>query len=297
MKRLVAALVALVSVVVVAAAPAQDFPARIELPDGWQPEGIAAGAGGQLYVGSIGTGGVYRINARTGRGRVLVPGLAGRSAIGVELHERRVFVAGGQTGSAFVYSARTGRLARRFGLAPRQPTFVNDVTVTDRAAYFTDSRRPFLYVVRTDLSSRRELALPDIPLLPGNNLNGIAATRTGRWLIAVQTAAGRLWRIEAATGRAVPIRLVGGSVLTNGDGLLLEGRTLYVVQNRLNQVAVVRLNADYTAGHVLRTLTTEGLDVPTTIARVRGRLYVVNARFGTDPMPATDYWVSRLTDR
>ena len=28
----------------------------------------------------------------------------------------------------------------------------------------------------------------------------------------------------------------------NGDGLLLDGRTLYVVQNRDNKVAVVRLS-------------------------------------------------------
>jgi hypothetical protein len=29
----------------------------------------------------------------------------------------------------------------------------------------------------------------------------------------------------------------GGETVPNGDGLLLLGRTLYVVQNRLNQVA------------------------------------------------------------
>ena len=41
---------------------------------------------------------------------------------------------------------------------------------------------------------------------------------------------------------------LGGEILTNGDGLLLQGRTLYVVQNRLNLVAEFRLNAAGTAG-------------------------------------------------
>ncbi|MEE3921790.1 hypothetical protein V2I01_36540 [Micromonospora sp. BRA006-A] len=41
---------------------------------------------------------------------------------------------------------------------------------------------------------------------------------------------------------------VPGTTFVNGDGLLLLGRTLYVVQNRLNQVAVVELNRAGTAG-------------------------------------------------
>ena len=83
-----------------------------------------------------------------------------------------------------------------------------------------------------------------------------------------------------------------GAELTNGDGLLLKGRTLYVVQNRLNQIAVVRLNEELTAGSVVTTISSTDFDVPTTIAFLRGELYAVNARFGTtDPEPAP-YWVT-----
>ena len=39
------------------------------------------------------------------------------------------------------------------------------------------------------------------------------------------------------------------------DGLLLDGHTLYVVQNRLNQIAVVHLDADGTSGTVCRVIT------------------------------------------
>ena len=72
----------------------------------------------------------------------------------------------------------------------------------------------------------------------------------------------------------------------NGDGLLLEGRTLYVVQNQLNRVAVIQLAADLGSGTVLRHLTHPAFAVPTTIDRVSGRLYLPNARFGV-PSPDT----------
>ena len=47
-----------ITAVATSVAGAQTFPNRIELPDGFQPEGIAI-AGDQFYVGSIPTGKVY----------------------------------------------------------------------------------------------------------------------------------------------------------------------------------------------------------------------------------------------
>lgn len=278
-----------------AGAGASAFPDRIDLPDGWQPEGIATGRGHELFVGSIPTGAVWRADARTGAGEPLVEGRAGRAAIGLKADNRnRLFVAGGPTGKAFVYDARTGADLADFQLAPAgQPTFVNDVVVTREAAYFTDSQRPVLYVVDSDLSGARELPLDGFVMAPGFNLNGIVASPDGRTLIAVQSATGMLWRIDAATGAAEAIDL-GGETLLDGDGLLLQGRTLHVVQNRSNQIAVVRLDRDFAAGEVVRTITDEGFAVPTTIARFGSSLYAVNARFGTTPTPQTDYWITRV---
>jgi sugar lactone lactonase YvrE len=272
------------------------FPARIGLPGGWQPEGIAHGRGNELFVGSIPTGAVLRIDARTGRRSVRVPARNGRAAIGLKVDgRRRLFVAGGPTGRAFVYSARTGRTLRRFQLAPRRDrdTFVNDVTLTRRAAYFTDSRRSVLYVVGTNLRRARELPLPDVPLRQGNNLNGIAAARGGRTLLAIQSNTGALWRIDARSGRAVRVD-VGNTDLTNGDGILLAGRTLYVVRNRNNRIVVLRMSRDLRRGAARRTITDAQLDVPTTLARIGRRLFAVNARFGTDAPQTADYWVTRL---
>jgi sugar lactone lactonase YvrE len=274
--------------------PRAELPDRLDLPDGWQPEGIAAGRGWNLYVGSIPTGAVLRLDARTGETTPVVAGQAGRAAIGLKLDERgRLFVAGGATGKAFVYDEGTGDDVAQLQLSvPGAETFINDVALTRRTAYFTDSRRSAIYAVDTKpLGTPRTIELPAIPNEAGNNLNGIVATPDGETLLAVQTNAGRLWRIDPGTGQAVLVDL-GGTALTNGDGLLLAGRTLYVVQNQLNQIAVVRLNEDHTTGSVVTTIKSTGFDVPTTIAMLRGELFAVNARFGTTDPQTADYWVT-----
>jgi hypothetical protein len=82
------------------------------------------------------------------------------------------------------------------------------------------------------------------------NLNGIAVA--GRHtLILVQSNTGRLFAADARTGAARAIDL-GGAVVMNGDGLLLRGRTLFAVQNRLNKIAVIRLSRDLARGRVVR---------------------------------------------
>jgi len=126
MKRVVLTLVALAAVAVSGshAAGVQSFPEVIPLPDGFQPEGIVI-SGRTFYVGSIPTGASYRGDLRSGLGSVLVRGGEGRAAIGIDIDRRRLFdhgrlfVAGGPTGKAFVYDARTGRETATYELATR----------------------------------------------------------------------------------------------------------------------------------------------------------------------------------
>jgi sugar lactone lactonase YvrE len=299
-RLLVLLLMALVALVP-ATAGAATFPDTIRLPDGWQPEGIAAGRGTSLYVGSIPTGAVWKGDARTGQGDVLVPPQDGRSAIGIKVDRRnRLFVAGGATGKAFVYDAATGADLASYQLAPTGTavTFVNDVVVTGKAAYFTDSRNQQLYVVPLG----RHGALPDqdeVRVLPLTgelaytertddvDLNGIVAARGGRVLLSVQTSTGTLFKINPRTGEASEVDLGGDNLLANGDGMLLAGRVLFVVQNRLNRIAVVVLSRSLDSGRVVTTIRDDDFDVPTTIAFQAGHLYAVNARFGTSgPQPA-----------
>jgi hypothetical protein len=279
-----ASLALVASFVLAGVAPAQSGPDKIRLPDDFRPEGIASGRSDTFYVGSIPTGAVYRGSYRRQGGRIVVPASPGRQAIGLKWSRDVLWVAGGPTGDGYAYNARNGRSLKRFVFVPEgQQTFVNDVVLTKRAAYFTDSRRPFVYRVRRADNGRPRavtpIALTGIEYVTGNNLNGIVAARGGRVLIAVQSVTGKLWNIDSRTGRAREISL-GGTTLNNGDGLLLRGRTLYVVRNRDNLIAEVRLAENLRRGTVRRTLTDSDLDVPTTIALRAGDLYAVNARFG-----------------
>jgi sugar lactone lactonase YvrE len=267
------------------------FPAVIQLPTGFQPEGIEVGRGTTFYVGSVANGAIFRGDLRTGRGAILVRGAVGKAATGIELdRQNRLFVAGAGTGKAYVYDARTGRLLRTYTLgAP--PTFVNDVVVTTRAAYFTDSQKPVLYRVPIGptgaLGAAQTISLGgDYAHVDGQfNLNGIEATSNGAALVAVQTAGGKLYRIDPVTGTAKLISL-GGDGVANGDGLLLTGTRLYAVQNQLNQVAVIALDRSLSTGRIVSRLTDPDFSVPTTIDELGRRLYAVNARFG-QPNPAT----------
>jgi sugar lactone lactonase YvrE len=275
------------------------FPHVIQLPMGFQPEGIEVGRGTTFYTGSVANGAVYRGDLRSGRGAVFVRGVAGNAATGVELdRHNRLWVAGAGTGAAHVYSARTGALLRTYQLATA-PTFINDVVVTTKAAFFTDSQKAVLY--RVPIGSRGGLGnAQTIPLggdyvhVPGEfNLNGIDSTRNGKTLVAVQTVNGRLYRINPRTGVARLISL-GGDNVQFGDGILLDGRRLYVVQNQLNRVAVISLRPGLLSGRIVARLTDPALDVPTTIDDLGKRLYAVNARFGVANPDAAAYQVVQL---
>jgi len=242
-------LVALSAVIAAAPAPARSFPGAIELPVGWQPEGIATGAGNAFYVGAIPTGAIYRGDLRTGTGRVAVPPRRGRMAAGIKVDAReRIFVAGAFTGQAYVHDARTGTTLAEYRLGTPGATMVNDVALTEHAVWLTDSFRAVLYRIPLAPNGTlgRQPAVHEMPLTgdfelaDGFNANGIDATPDGKTLIAVQTNLGRLYRIDPTTGAADRIELTGGDVAF-GDGLLLTGRTVYVVQNQLDRIAVVRL--------------------------------------------------------
>ena len=301
MRRLVLLIAAILTLTSASAGAQRPFPEQIDLPLGFFPEGIDIARGATAYVGSIPTGAVWRGDLRTGQGSVLVSGTMGRMAIGLDVDRRgRIFVAGGPTGMAFVYDAETGAQLASYQLtSTTPPTFVNDVVVTRTGAYFTDSFKPFLY--RIPISSGGELggtseAIPlggDITYQADFNVNGIDATPSGKTLVIVQSNTGQLFTLEPPSGVAERIDL-GAATLPGGDGLLLDGRTLYVVQGGSNQVSVVTLGQDLETGTVIDTITSPGFDVPTTIAEFGRRLYVVNARFGTPPTAETPYWVTQI---
>lgn len=270
-----------------------DFPTEFPLPNGFLPEGIAIGPGPFAYFGSRGDGRIFRVDLRTGVGEVF-SAPTNTPSVGLKTDRlNRVFVAGGAAGNGRVID-RTGTILVSYQFTTGT-SFVNDVVLTPDAAWFTDSRNPTLYKLPL-----RHGGLPGatefVPLAlsgdwvqgEGNNANGIAPTPDGRALLVVQSNTGLLHRVDKRSGVTRTVDL-GGTVLTNGDGLLLDDRTLFVVQNRLNQVAVLRLNRSGLRGSLVETRTDPRFDVPTTVAAIGNRLYLPNARFTTPPTPETTY--------
>src|SRR5918912_2156048 len=109
---------------------AAPFPETIPVPAGSDPEGIATGKGTTFYVGARQDGSIYSGSLRSGEGDILVAGQEGRAAYGLKVRGGRLYVAGGPTGSIFVYDARTGAELDFEQVLPAGAGFINDVTVT-----------------------------------------------------------------------------------------------------------------------------------------------------------------------
>ena len=122
---------------------------HIDLPNGFLPEGIATGSGHTAYLGSRADGDIYRLDLRTGRARssAKAPGRrrwgSSSPTTGSSSPVAPPATPGSSTparaAAADVHLALTGT-----------PAFINDVIVTDKAAWFTDSLR--------------QRGLPDLPL-------------------------------------------------------------------------------------------------------------------------------------
>jgi sugar lactone lactonase YvrE len=298
MRRLTAIAALLLALALPAATGAAAYPDRIDLPDEFAPEGIAVGRGHTFYVGSLAGAGIWRGDLRTGEGEPLVEGGGPFVGMDVDAHSR-LWVAGGPVGVGYVFDARTGAPIETFALAD-PPAFINDVVVTRDAAWFTDSFNGVVYRVGVApngaiLDDISELDLTSLaPAEPSVfRLNGIDATPDGGTLIVANSTDAELYVVDTASGAASTIALPGMEVVA-GDGILLHGRTLYVVaRNAVERIAVIELAPDLVSGTVVDEITSDDFDVPTTVAGFGSSLYVVNARFGTLDDPA-GYWVTRV---
>ncbi|MBB4908225.1 SMP-30/gluconolactonase/LRE family protein [Actinophytocola algeriensis] len=285
-RRVGVVLAALLVITPAVAAASPAFPTTIDLPNGFQPEGIAIGPGPVAYFGSLADGRIYRADLRTGRGRVISEG-PGTPSVGLKTDQKgRLYVAGGAAGNARVIDTRTGEVLASYQLTTAA-AFVNDVALAGGSAWFTDSVNQQLYRLTGGTATTVPIT-GDLVYGEGFNANGIAPTPDGKALLVVQSNTGKLFRV-GFDGRSTLVAL--DYPLTNGDGLLLSGRTLYVVQNRLNTVAVLHLDRHATRAVLKKTLTDERFDVPTTVAAFGNRLYLPNARFGTTPGPDVEYQV------
>ncbi|MFD6418582.1 SMP-30/gluconolactonase/LRE family protein [Streptomyces sp. NPDC060194] len=305
-RRLLTGAAALGAAAVIAPAPAyaappvrRAWPTSFPLPNGWRPEGITIGRAPYAYLGSIATGDVRKVSLATGRGRTVVKGRGSDAhpVIGLKIDERydRLYLCGGWSREIRIADLRSGLTSRTWTVgAPN--TMVNDAVVTPGAVWFTDSYQPQLY--RLPVGRGGALGEPaTVPLTgdweqgPGFTANGIERTPDGRALLVANNvlAGGSVVRVDPGTGRTRRVAL-DGPELPYADGLLLLGRTLYVVQQSLNLVDVFRLDEAGTRGRALARFTDPGFRIPTTAAAHGDRVYLPNARFDVaEPGPDTAY--------
>ena len=281
-------------------------PDTVALPDGLRPEGITSGPGTTFYVGSVSDGRIVTGDLFAVGTRVLLPAATGRSLRGL-YHDPRtglVWAVGGLGATAHVWAvdAATGAVAAE--IAVPGGAFLNDLVVTERAVWVTDSRVDRL--TRIALTSRGlpsgtpatfVLLTGEWPAFNGSiAANGIRELPDGS-LVLNNSTAGGLWRVNPSTGDTREIGVRGGPGLVGGDGLELLGSTLYNVRGSgPNQVSVLRLSrhqGDWVATWRV-ALFDETLDVPSTATFAAGSLWAVNARFGIASPDTASFWVTRL---
>jgi hypothetical protein len=303
MKKLTLALAAIAAAVLATGAATAPRPSSYTIPgNAVFPEGIAYQDGtNRFYVGSTTDGTIFRGRLpRRPMSSFLPGGADGRTtAIGMKVaNPGRLFIAGGGTGAVWVYETKARKLIRKFESGFSGQQFLNDLVIAKNGDVFvTDSFRPVLYripaaaVVSSATPGALEawLDFTSTPLVyqPGFNLNGIVATQDGKYLVVVQSNTGKLFRIEVATKKVVPIDLAGQTVM--GDGLWLRGRTLFAVAGP--SIAKIRLSGGLGSGEVTSRTSPASLAFPTTLAIARGRMLVVNSQFdkraGSPVLPFT----------
>jgi sugar lactone lactonase YvrE len=253
-------------------------------------EGIAAGQGMTFYAGELNTGDIYRGDIRTETARLFIDAPAGRQAVGmkVDLAHQLLFVAGGTTGQAYVYSTVTGANVAAFQLT-NGPAFINDVALTRDGAWFTNSAAAELYFVpvsaQGQLGTVRTLHLtgPAADTSSSFNLNGILASPDGKTLIVDHTGLGTLYAVDPMTGASTRILVNGDptTLLTSPDGLVLQGHTMWVMENFANRVTRLALSADLATATVETSDTSPLFQSPSTAALIGNTLAVVNSQFAT----------------
>lgn len=274
-----------------------------ELPgDAVFPEGIAVDeAKGVFYVSGAGSGGIYQVDIATGEATELVPaGTRGQfMTIGMDVDDQgRLWVAGGGSGEVLVYDTETGEPMATFTTPQGPAMFLNDVVVTAGGdAYITDSNRPTLWRVPAgSVEGGGGEAEPWLDFTgtafeygEGFNANGIVANEDGSVLLVVQASTGNVYRVDVASSEVARVEM--DVSVPGGDGMVVDGSTLYVVQNGEDRVAVLELSEDWTSAQLTGYLEDERLSSSATAALVGDDLLVVNAQFaqmqGTPELPFT----------
>ena len=321
-----------------------NWPDAIPIPPGFEGEGIELGKGHEFFVGANSlsslfgeaffgiphepselAGAIYKGNLRTGKGAIL-SWPTGKPVSGLSYDPRTNFLYAA-TGFGFgddkgnftfteqgvtVYDASNGDIIREITFGDGTGITINDCLVTRRGVYCTDSFNPDLYKIVLERGGRlplipvvEKIPMPGFEMVPGFNANGLVGKFDGRKLVIVNITSGVLYRVDTASGEASAIAIDGAEQLfVDGDGLYLDGQTLYIMQNFSDKIAVVQLSGDLSGGEFIRNIPGEGennpLNVATTIIGFGNSLYAINTdifeRIFGNPAEVQSY-VVRLTKK
>ena len=283
----------------------QNWPEAIAMPTGMEPEGIELGNGHEFFVGAFSysseflgahehsalAGAIYKGNLRTGEGVILVPP-TGKPVSGLSYDPRTDYLYAATIfddldQGVTVYDASSGDAITEIpfgaGIA------INDCLVTRTGVYCTDSFNPDLYKLVLEKGGRLH-STPVVEMIPmpgfvmgeaGFAANGLVGDYDGKQLVIVNISTGVLFLVDTASGEASPIEIEGAEPLfPDGDGLYLDGRTLYILQNFSNKIAVVQLSGDLSRGEFIKNIPGGGeinpLRTATTLIGFGNSLYAIN---------------------
>ena len=317
---LAAALIALVLPAATVSAADKPFPKRSYTPSGSAPEGFTIGKGTTAYNGSL-DGSIYKLDLRTGQGRVLVDkdpnadvanGTCLVLGMRVDPRTNYLFVAGCDSGSAYVYDADNGALIMEYQLSTSGMSIINDLAITRDAVYFTDAAQPFVYRlplsdngrIPLDPGAATAITLPqEFAIDPADfccGANGIVATPDGKTLVIGHSNLSTLYRIDVATYDVDAIS-VDSPLEDFLDGIAMAGHTLYIMTPRfppyVDEIQVVELDKGMLSGRRLPSIKDPQLDGVASGAIFGSSLYVNNARYFEFPGGDTEYWITKLAIR
>ena len=270
------------------------------------PEGVAlASDGGAVFTGSAANGTIYRVPLDGGEAEIFsLGGSPGRtSALGMRVDgQGQLWVAGGSAGSVAVLDTTTGAVMHVLNSLEPAPLFVNDLTLAaDGNVYVTDSYRPVLYRVSVNEPGNLLdvwLNLEDTPIRyepNAINLNGIVSSADGAYLVVAQSNTGQLWRVDTNTKDVQEIPLE--SPVMGADGLVLDGQTLYVIQNMSRTISVFSLSDDFSSATAVQSLQDPNFKFPTTGVLNGDELLVVNAQLDKQTQsPVLPFYIARLAE-
>jgi Cu-Zn family superoxide dismutase len=276
-----------------------------ELPgDAVFPEGVVYDeATNAFFVGSTGTGQIFRGDLATGEVTVLADVDPARPFVaGMDIDSSgRLIAAGGGSNLVTVLNSTSGLQIAQFTI-PQEQSFLNDVAFApDGAAYITDSVNPVLHRVSAEnleIGGETEQFVDftgtAFEYVEGFNANGIVITEDGNTAIIVQLATGKLFTVELASGTVAELTVEGDAPM-NGDGMALDGSVLYVVRNADSLIARYQLNDDVTTATYIDSFSDDSFQFPTTMALVGStQALVVNSQFNAGDNPEPPFTVSLI---